>query len=95
MGDLCFRTLLRHTDVIGERRAAEDAQVDVDDVVPRDAPPRRDPPRRLDLVRVPLPVTERQRVHREPLAHGEREARGGVEAATQEHDGGACVSSHL
>ena len=45
-------------DVGGERRAAEGAQVEVDDHVPPDAEPLGHPPRRLELDRVPLAVAK-------------------------------------
>ena len=58
----------------------------------------RDSLRRRDLVLMPLAVAERQGVDQETLLCGEREQGGGVEAATQEQDGGAggdCVCHGL
>ena len=84
---LAIRAVLRHVDVRGQRRAAEDAQVDLrDDMLATPAAPRSAAPR--ELRRVPLPVAEAQRVRREALALRDRQHRRRVEAPAQEDD---CV----
>src|SRR6266571_3286581 len=62
-------------------------QVDVEDDVVGGAEVARDAPRGLELYAMSLPVPERERVAREPLALGDGEGRGGVEATRKEDDG--------
>ena len=81
-------TALRHLDLRRQRRAAEDAQVDLGDHVPGHAGRRGDPPRGVELGHVPLAVLEAQGVRHVALALGDREHRGRVETAAQQDD---CV----
>ena len=74
---------------VGQRRAAEGAQVDVDDHV-LDA--RRPRPRRrgaVELDRVALAVAEAEGHRGEALGPGDGQAGGGVEPAAEQHDGRA------
>ena len=81
------RRVLGHGEVGGERRAAEGAEVDVDDHVPPDAEPLGDPARRLELDRVALAVADAQRVHVEPVAPRDGGGGGRVQPAAQQDDG--------
>ena len=60
------RPVLGHGDVGGERRAAEGAQVEGDDLVPGDAEGGGHAPGRLELGRVALAIPEGEGVDREP-----------------------------
>jgi uncharacterized integral membrane protein (TIGR00697 family) len=85
--NLVGRAVFRQRDVGGERRAAEDAKVDDEDLVARGAERSRDARRRVDLGSVPLAVVERQRVRLESALARDGQCRGRVDAAAQEHDG--------
>ena len=84
--------VLGHLDVGGQRRAAEDAQVDVADDVPRDALRLRDALRGLEFDRVALAVAEAQRVGLEALVLRDRQHGGRVESSAQQHD---CLARHV
>ena len=85
LAELVGRVVLGHVDVGGQRRAAERPQVDVDDHVALDARGCRDPRGGLELELVALPVAEAQRVNGVPLALGDRQHRGRVEPAAEQH----------
>ena len=77
--------VVRHVDVVGQRRPAEDPQVDVGHHVPGDALRLRHPPRGVQFDAVPLPVPEAQRVRHVALRAGDRQHRGRVQSAAQQH----------
>src|SRR6266545_537533 len=79
-------SVLRHGDVAGERRAAELAEIDIEDDVLSGAEALRDPARGIEFGGVALAVTKRQRVAIEAIALGDRERGGGVEATGEEDD---------
>ena len=88
------RAALRDLDVAGERRAAELAQVDVDDDVVLHAQRGRDAGRGLEFDLVALAVAEGHGVDVEALGLGDRECGGGVEAAAQQADGFLRCGAH-
>src|SRR6266481_4440578 len=78
--------VLRHGDVAGERRAAELAEVDIEDDMLGGAEALCYATRSIELGGVALAVAERQGVAVEALALRDREGGGGVEAAGEEDD---------
>src|SRR5581483_9401357 len=79
---------LRYRDVVGERRPAEGAEVDVDDAVLAHTELPSDRGRRVELDGVPLAVAEAEGVHVEtvPLGDGRRRRRVDT-AGEQDHRG--------
>ena len=73
VGHLGELARLRHVDLGGQRRAAEQAQVDLDLDVLAHAGPLGDLARRVEFDRVTLAVAEAERVDREALRRGDRE----------------------
>ena len=88
VGQLGRAGVLGHVDVVGQRRAAERAQVDVGHDVLGDAQGRGHPGRGLELDAVPLAVAEAQRVGLEAVGAGDGEHGGGVEASAEQDHGG-------
>ena len=74
--------------------SADGAQVQRHDLERRAQRPR-DPLGRRQLVRVPLPVSHRERVRREAILLRDRQAGAGVEPAREEDDGGAHQKAEL
>ncbi|MNT25580.1 hypothetical protein D3C72_1611040 [compost metagenome] len=78
----------RHVEgVVGQRGAAEAAQVEVDDLVALRAQRRRHQLRGLQLGRMPLAVAHGQRVGFKPGGVGHGEDGGGVKSARKQDDG--------
>ena len=88
------RPVLGHRRVGRQRRAAERGQIDVELDVARDAEPLRDGASRLQFLRVPLAVADRQRVQAEAVGARNRRRRVGIEpAAEQDNRVGTCDGS--
>ena len=85
--------VVRHVDVVGQRRPAEDPQVDVGHHVPSDALRVRDPLRGVQFDAVPLPVPEAQRVRHVALRPGDRQHRRRIQSAAEQHHRWLCLSS--
>lgn len=86
---------LRHVDVvIGEGGAAEGAEIDLDGAVRACPEGQGDSSRGGEFDGVSLPVGEAEAVARKPLGAGDREARGGVKAAREQHNGGGLAGGH-
>src|SRR2546422_5348132 len=81
------RAVLRHRHVGSERRAAELAQVELHDLVPRDAHRPGDALRALELVDVALAVAEAERAQLVAFVPSDREHRRRIQAAAQEDYG--------
>src|SRR6266568_1984784 len=80
--------MMGYVDVVGQRRAAEYAQVNVGHYMPRGAQSRRHPLRSLQFDAVALPVPEAQRIRLVSLSYGYRQYRRRVEPAAYEHHRG-------
>ena len=78
--------VFRDRDIAGERRAAELAEVDIEDDVLCGTKALRDAARGVELCLMSLPIPKRERVAREALGLGDGQNRGGVKAAAQEDD---------
>ena len=76
---------MRDGDVIGQRRPAEHAQVDVRDHVPGDTLRLRDPLGGLEFDGVPLAVPEAERVGRVPLRLRDRQDGRRVQSTAQQN----------
>jgi len=75
------RLIFRHGDVVGQRRAAELAQVDIEDDVRFGAHGFRHAGGSIELCGVPLAVAKRQRVAVETFGPRNRQGRRGIEPA--------------
>ena len=83
--------VLRHGDVAGERRAAELAEVDIEDDMLGGAEVLRHASSGIELQAVPLPVPKGKGVTGEAIGLGDGERGGGVEATGEEDDSTGTV----
>ena len=87
------RPALGHGDIVGQRRAAEAAEVERQDDVPLRAQLRGDAGRRLQLDPVALVVVDGQREQPKAGLAGQAAGDHRIEAPGEEDDGGA-VAGH-